>query len=138
MPSTKPARGMRSSRADFGKIKSMDIKDLQKKVIEFRDRRDWAKYHNPKDLAISLSLETAELLEIFQWKSLDEVDALKANEMSLQQIEEEIGDILIYSLTLAYEYNLDPSEIILNKLYVNEKRYPADKVRGKSKKYTKY
>ncbi len=47
----------------------MDIKDLQKKVIEFRDRRDWAKYHNPKDLAISLSLETAELLEIFQWKS---------------------------------------------------------------------
>jgi len=129
---------MRSSRADFGKIKSMDIKDLQKKVIEFRDRRDWAKYHNPKDLAISLSLETAELLEIFQWKSLDEVDALKANEMSLQQIEEEIGDILIYSLTLAYEYNLDPSEIILNKLYVNEKRYPADKVRGKSKKYTKY
>lgn len=129
---------MRSSRADFGKIKSMDIKDLQKKVIEFRDRRDWAKYHNPKDLAISLSLETAELLEIFQWKSLDEVDALKANEMSLQQIEEEIGDILIYSLTLTYEYNLDPSEIILNKLYVNEKRYPADKVRGKSKKYTKY
>ncbi len=116
----------------------MDIKDLQKKVIEFRDRRDWAKYHNPKDLAISLSLETAELLEIFQWKSLDEVDALKANEMSLQQIEEEIGDILIYSLTLTYEYNLDPSEIILNKLYVNEKRYPADKVRGKSKKYTKY
>ena len=116
----------------------MDIKDLQKKVIQFRDRRDWAKYHNPKDLAISLSLEAAELLEIFQWKNQDEVDALKANEISLQQVKEELGDILIYSLTLAYEFNLDPSEIILNKIHVNDKRYPADKVRGKSKKYTEY
>jgi len=116
----------------------MDIKELQKKVIEFRNRRDWARYHNPKDLAISLCLETAELLEIFQWKNLDEVDALKEDERSLEQVKEEIGDVLIYSLTLAYEFNLDPSEIILNKLNINEKRYPADKVRGKSKKYTEY
>jgi len=118
--------------------KNLDIKDLQQKVIEFRDRRDWAKYHNPKDLAISLSLEAAELLEIFQWKDPEEVDELKADEKSLKQVKEELGDILIYSLTLAHEFNLDPSEIILDKILVNDKRYPADKVRGKSKKYTEY
>ncbi len=116
----------------------MDIKDLQQKVIEFRDRRDWAKYHNPKDLAISISLEAAELLEIFQWKNSDEVDALKADEASLQKVKEELGDILIYSLTLSHEFKLDPSEIILDKILVNDKRYPADKVRGKAKKYTEY
>ena len=58
--------------------------------------------------------------------------------MSLEQVKEEIGDVLIYSLTLAYEFNLDPSEIIVNKLNINEKRYPADRVRGKSRKYTEY
>jgi len=116
----------------------MDIRELQKKVIDFRDRRDWAKYHNPKDLAISLSLETAELLEIFQWKSPEEVDALKTNETCLQGVKEELADILIYSLTMAYEFDLDPAEIILHKLDVNDERYPAEKVRGKSKKYTEY
>ena len=118
--------------------KNLDTKDLQKRVIEFRDRRDWAKYHNPKDLAIPLSLEAAELLKIFQWKDPEEVDELKANEKALKQVKEELGDILIYSLTLAHEFNLDPSEIILDKILVNDKRYPADKVRGKSKKYTEY
>ena len=103
-------------------------------MIEFRDRRDWAKYHNPKDLAISLSLEAAELLEIFQWKNSEEVEALKADEKSLQHVKEDLGDILIYSLTLSHEFNLDPSEIILDKILVNDKRYPADKVRGQIKK----
>jgi len=116
----------------------MDIRELQKKVIEFRDRRDWAQYHNPKDLAISLSLEASELLEIFQWKKLEEIDALKQNEIFLRKANEELGDILIYALTLAYELNLDPSAVILNKININDKRYPVDKVKGKSKKYTEY
>jgi len=116
----------------------MDIKELQNKVIEFRDKRDWEQYHNPKDLAISLSLETAELLEIFQWKNAQEVDALKSDGGGLQKVKEELGDIFIFSLTLAREFNLDPSEIILNKLRINDKRYPVDKVKGKSKKYTEY
>ena len=116
----------------------MELKELQKRVMDFRDKRDWAQYHNPKDLAISISLEAAELLEIFQWKNPDEVEALKLDDKALKKVKEELGDIFIYALTLAHEFNLDPSDIILNKLKINEKKYPADKVRGKSKKYTEY
>ena len=116
----------------------MDIKELQGKVIQFRNKRDWAQYHNPKDLAISISLEAAELLEIFQWKDSGEVDAVKEDEGTINRIKEELGDILIYALTLAKEFDLDPAEIILNKLRINEQKYPVEKVRGKSDKYTAY
>ena len=118
--------------------RDIEIKELQKKVIEFRDRRDWAQYHNPKDLAISLSLEAAELLEIFQWKNPHQVEETKSDEKSVKRIKEELGDILIYALTFAHEFDLDPKEIILNKLQINEKKYPKEKVQGKSKKYTEY
>jgi dCTP diphosphatase len=116
----------------------LDLKNLQEKVIDFRDRRDWAQYHNPKDLAISLSLEAGELLEIFQWKSPKEVESIKSDNKALEEVKEELGDIFIYALTLAHEFNLDPSDIILNKLKINEKKYPADKVKGKSNKYSEY
>ena len=116
----------------------MDIKDLQNKVIEFRDKRDWAQYHNPKDLAISISLEAAELLEIFQWKDVGEVKASKATEEIRRRVKEELGDILIYSLTLAHEFGLNPSDIIHDKIQINDKKYPAEKVKGKSDKYTAY
>lgn len=116
----------------------MDTSELQEKVVEFRNKRDWAQYHNPKDLAISLSLEAAELLEIFQWKNAEEVEAIKSEEEALNKVREELGDIFIYSLTLAHEFNMDPSEIILNKLRINNERYPMDKVKGKSKKYNEY
>jgi len=70
----------------------MDIKEIQNKVIEFRDKRDWAQYHNPKDLAISISLEASELLEIFQWKDTGEVEALKSNEETRRKVKRENGD----------------------------------------------
>ena len=70
-----------------------DLKELQKKVIDFRDRRNWAQYHNPKDLAISLSLEAAELLEIFQWKDPDEVESLKSDEKAVQKVKESFESI---------------------------------------------
>ena len=116
----------------------MDLKEIQEKVIDFRERRNWGQYHNPKDLAISLSLEAGELLEIFQWKSPKEVESIKSNNKVLEKVKEELGDIFIYTLTLANEFNLDPSDIILNKLKINEKKYPADKVKGKSNKYSEY
>jgi len=114
----------------------MDIEDLQKKVIEFRDARDWAQYHNPKDLAISLSLEVAELLEIFQWKDAQEVEATKSDPESRRKIKEEVGDILIYALNMCHAFGFDPSEVILEKLEVNEKKYPVEKAKGSAKKYT--
>ena len=116
----------------------MNIQELQAKVIQFRDERDWAQYHNPKDLAISLSLEAAELLEVFQWKDAEQVKALKSDSEIRQRIKEELGDIFIYALTLAHEFGLDPAKVILNKISINEKKYPVDKVKGKSTKYTGY
>jgi len=114
----------------------MDIEDLQKKVIEFRDARDWAQYHNPKDLAISLSLEVAELLEIFQWKDAEEVEVIKSDPESRRRVKEELGDILIYALNLCHAFGFDPSEVILEKLEINEKKYPVEKAKGSAKKYT--
>ena len=114
----------------------MELKELQKKVIEFRDARDWAQYHNPKDLAISLSLEAAELLEIFQWKNSQEVRAAKSDPEERRRVKEELGDILIYALNMCHAFGFDPSEVILEKLEINEKKYPVDKAKGSAKKYT--
>ena len=114
----------------------MDIEELQKKVVAFRDARDWAQYHNPKDLAISISLEASELLEIFQWKNSQEVRAAKSDPEERRRVKEELGDILIYALNMCHAFGFDPSEVILEKLKINEKKYPVEKAKGSAKKYT--
>jgi NTP pyrophosphatase (non-canonical NTP hydrolase) len=116
----------------------MNIQELQTRVIQFRDERNWAQYHNPKDLAISLCLETSELLEVFQWKHPSEVETLKSDPEVRAKVKEELGDIFIYALTLAYEFKFDPTEVVLEKVSTNERKYPADKVRGKARKYNAY
>ncbi|MGG7221596.1 nucleotide pyrophosphohydrolase [Bacillus sp. ATD] len=97
-----------------------EIKDLINTINEFRDARKWRQYHNPKDLAISISIEAAELLEDFQWKSSEE--ALKVNE---ENIREEIADVLIYSLMLCSDLNMDVKEIIEEKVVKNGRKYPV-------------
>ncbi|MEQ6074080.1 nucleotide pyrophosphohydrolase [Bacillus subtilis] len=97
-----------------------EIKDLINTINEFRDARNWRQYHNPKDLAISISIEAAELLEDFQWKSNEE--ALKANE---ENIREEIADVLIYSLMLCSDLSMDVKEIIEEKVMKNGRKYPV-------------
>ena len=114
----------------------MELKELQKKMIEFRDARDWAQYHNPKDLAISLSLEAAELLEIFQWKGPQEVEGTKSDPVTRKRVKEELGDILIYALNMCHAFGFDPSEVILEKLEINEKKYPVEKAKGSPRKYS--
>ena len=114
----------------------MDIEDLQKRVIEFRDARDWGQYHNPKDLSISLSLEAAELLEIFQWKDAQEVEAIKSDPGGRTRVKEELGDILIYALNISHAFGFDPAELVLEKLKINERKYPVEKSKGNAKKYT--
>ena len=101
------------------------------KINKFRDDRDWRQFHNEKDLAISISLEAAELLELFQWKSPEE-----ARESSIERIKEELADVLIYSHMLASNLELDIDEIIEAKLEKNNIKYPVDKSRGNKEKYT--
>lgn len=100
------------------------------RINQFRDERDWRKFHNEKDLAISISLEASELLELFQWKKSEEVV-----EKSLQEIREELADVLIYSLMMADNLNLDVEDIIKSKLDLNKQKYPVEKSRGSNKKY---
>ena len=106
------------------------MKELMNRINQFRDDRDWRKFHNEKDLAISISLEASELLELFQWKNSEEVV-----ESSLKEMKEELADVLIYSLMMADNLNLDVDDIIKNKLDLNERKYPIEKSRGSNKKY---
>ena len=106
------------------------MKELMNIINQFRDDRDWRKFHNEKDLAISISLEASELLELFQWKNSEEVV-----ENSIEEIKEELADVLIYSLMMADNLNLDVEDIIKSKLDLNEQKYPVEKSRGSNKKY---
>ena len=114
---------------------SDSIKELRDNILNFRDARDWRKFHNPKDLAISISLEAAELLEVFQWSGSDvEVDS----EKKINKVKEELADVMIYSILMADTLGLDISEIINNKLEENNKKYHVEKAYGKADKYTTY
>ena len=105
--------------------------NLIEKIIKFRDERNWDQFHNPKDLAISISLEAAELLEIFQWSGTD----LERKD-KLENMKEELADVMIYSILLAEKLNLDISIIIEDKLKKNGEKYQKEKAYGSSKKYT--
>lgn len=106
------------------------LKDLQQKIIAFRDARNWRQFHTPKDLAISLTLEAGELLENFQWKTSEE--AVQAN---FEHIKDELADVVIYALLLSHELGIDLEEAIINKMEKNEKKYPIEKAFGSKKKY---
>lgn len=104
---------------------------LTEMILDFRDERGWKQYHNPKDLAISLSLEVAELLENFQWSSSEE-----ALEKKMSNIKEELADVFIYAVLFAESVNLNVHEIIMEKLNINSEKYPVEKAFGKKDKYT--
>ena len=105
-------------------------KKLYDKIIKFRDERNWSQFHNPKDLAISLSLEASELLELFQWKSSQETVNNKLNE-----IKEELADVLIYSILLSDKLDIDIEKIIEQKLEKNKEKYPVEKAYNSKEKY---
>ena len=100
-------------------------------VLKFRDDRNWKQFHNPKDLAISISLEAAELLEVFQW-SADDVKC----EKKIDKIREELADVVNYCVLMADACGLDLDEIVLEKIRRNNEKYPVDKAFGSKEKYT--
>ena len=101
------------------------------RVLKFRDDRDWRQFHTPKDLAISLSLEAAELLEVFQWSGTDLVCREK-----VEKVKEELADVLSYCILMADIWELDLDEIMNEKVTKNEAKYPVEKARGSAAKYT--
>lgn len=99
-------------------------------LIKFRDERDWKQFHDSKNLATAISIEAAELNEVFLWKTIKE-----SEEVDIEKIKEELADILSFAFLLAEKHGLDPFEIVADKIKVNAEKYPVDKAKGKSDKY---
>ena len=109
---------------------------MTEKAIRFRDSRDWRQFHDPKNLAEAICIESAELLEKFLWSST--ADLSHINDDKLQGIKEEIADIMIFLIYLCYGLNVDLPREVERKLRINEEKYPVDLVKGKSHKHTYY
>lgn len=103
------------------------MEQVIQRLRRFRDERSWQQFHNPKDLALALSIEASELLEAFLWKAPDDADP--------EKVKEELADVLAYALLLSDEYKFDIEKIVLEKIEKNEEKYPVDKAKGSAKKY---
>ena len=111
-----------------------DIDKLTRQILKFRNDREWEDFHYPKDMAISLALEAAEVLEHFQWKTPKEVeDYLKTHR---ERIGDELSDVLWWVLLMSFDLKIDVVKAFERKLLENEKKYPVEKSRGTHKKYT--
>ncbi len=113
-----------------------DIKRLKKKVVDFCEARDWAQFHNPKDVSLSLMLEAAEVIEHFQWKNKEEIEEhLKNNK---DKIAEEVADVFYWILLMCHYWDIDLANSFLKKMEQNESKYPIAKAKGSHKKYTEH
>ncbi len=101
------------------------------KLIQFRDEREWEQFHDSKNLALALSIEASELNELFLWKDKPESENINSD-----KLKEELADILSFAFLLANKHNINPFEIVLDKIKKNNEKYPVDKAKGKSNKYT--
>ena len=102
--------------------------EIHQEIIRFQKEREWKKFHTPENLAKSISIEAAELLEHFQWQK----------EYDISEVAEELADVLIYCLYMADALDLDVKEIIRNKMMKNAQKYPVEKAKGNAKKYTEF
>ena len=116
--------------------KKTTISELRDKVRNFIKYRDWSKYHNPKDIAISIAIEASELLELFQWVKESDINTITEDSSKFTKLEEELADILIYCLSIANALDIDVTQAIVNKIEKNIAKYPIDKIKGNYKKYT--
>lgn len=113
---------------------SSDIQDLTKLIIDFCDARNWKQFHSPKDLALSLTLEAAELLEHFQWKNEREVKEYVKN--NKKEIGDELADLFYWVLLTSYYLKIDLGEALKQKMKENDAKYPVDKSKNRHTKYT--
>jgi NTP pyrophosphatase (non-canonical NTP hydrolase) len=107
-----------------------DFKEIIDKLIEFRNERDWEQFHDSKNLATAISIEAAELNEIFLWKNIKQ-----SEEVNPDRIKEELADVLAFSFLLAEKHGFDIKEIVLDKIKQNGEKYPVEKAKGTAKKY---
>ena len=116
----------------IGRMENNMTQETINQILKFRDDRDWKQFHNPKDLAISISLEASELLEVFQWCGAD-----TSSNNKIEEIKEELADVVNYCVLMADACGLDLDEIVQTKIEKNNEKYPVEKSKGKSDKYDK-
>ena len=114
--------------------RNIDLTEVAKDIVAFRDERDWKQFHNPKDLAVSLVLEATEVLEHFQWKNAEEMAAHV--ESHREDVADELSDTLYWILLMANDLDIDLVAALGKKMEKNRAKYPAEKARGSHKKYT--
>ena len=107
-----------------------EFSEIIEALRKFRDDRDWKQFHDSKNLATAISIEAAELNELFLWKTIKE-----SEEVELSKLKEELADVLSFAFLLAAKHDLDVKEIILEKIEENDKKYPVSKAKGTAKKY---
>ena len=112
----------------------MKMQELTNEIIKFRDDRDWKQFHDPKNLAEAISIEAAELQEIFLWKTVEESKKIAVEKR--ERIGEELADIFNFGMLLAHEAGIDIEKAILRKIEHNNRKYPMEKAKGSAKKYT--
>ena len=112
---------------------SQDLNSIRDRLRKFVDERDWDQFHNPKNLAMALSVESSELLELFQW--LTDAESQELDKEKQKEAEMELADILIYLIRIADKLDIDLLDAVAKKLEINEQRYPVSKVKGKAVKY---
>lgn len=107
---------------------------IETDIIKFRDERDWKQFHNARTLAASIIIESSELLELFQWAKDEEIEEIV--EKKLDKIKDEIADIYVYLVILAHDLDINLQDAVKEKMKKNAQKYPVDKAKGTSKKYT--
>jgi NTP pyrophosphatase (non-canonical NTP hydrolase) len=115
------------------KDEHITIWQIREKIQNFVSARKWERYHNPKDLAEAICIEAAELLEVFQWATVEEASSWKDAPSKISKIKDELADVLIYCFSMANVLDIDISEIVSEKLSKNEVKYPADKYCGRAR-----
>lgn len=116
--------------------KQTTVEELKNEIQEFCEARDWDQFHNPKDLAIGISTEANELLDIFRFKSEEEMKELFEDEKKREHIGEEVADTLFFILRFAQMNGIDVNEVLREKIKKNGEKYPVEKIKGKNLKYT--
>lgn len=116
-------------------MKNIDLQKLNQDIEHFVSEREWDQFHSVKNLSMALSVESSELLEIFQWMSEEDSNHIKNNSQVMGKIEDEVADIFVYLLRIISKTDIDLEQVVRNKMSKNAQKYPVEKSRGNSKKY---
>jgi dCTP diphosphatase len=121
---------------DYRNMKTLNIEKIQDELKTFAKARDWEQFHSVKNLAMALSVETSELVEIFQWMTEEQSNAAQSDPTLRSRAQDEIADVFVYLLRIATKLDIDLEEAVLQKMKKNEEKYPVELSKGSAKKYT--